>query len=236
MSLPSPERKQQFVERMFDRIAPRYDLLNRLMTFGIDRSWRRRLIEGLGLGPGATVVDLGCGTGDLLEEVRRRGGKPIGVDLSAGMLALARKRQAEFMLIRGDAACLPLKDACADGVVSAFALRNFVSIPGVLAEAARVLRSGGRLGILEVDRPRAAWRRLAFDTYFTRVVPLLGGLLSRREAYRYLSASLAYLPEEAELAAMLKNAGFTDVTKRSLTGGAAQFVLATRASAAGGQG
>ncbi len=234
MALPATEDKREFVERMFDGIAPRYDLMNRLMTLGIDRAWRRRLLAGLGLPSSSTILDIGCGTGDLLEEAATRGLRGIGVDLSAGMLAKAAERVPGAQLLRADAAALPLPDASCDGAVSAFAVRNFVSVDSVLGELGRVLRPGGRLAILEVDRPASATLRLAFDAYFRAVVPLLGRALSRGYAYRYLSDSRAYLPSAAELESMLGEAGFAAVDKRALTGGAAQLVFATRRAANSG--
>ncbi|RMF22229.1 MAG: ubiquinone/menaquinone biosynthesis methyltransferase, partial [Deltaproteobacteria bacterium] len=206
----------------------RYDLLNRVMTLGIDRAWRRRLVGELGLAPGATVLDVGCGTGDLIDEVERSGGRAVGVDISAGMLGECRRRRPGAFLVRADAVELPLADECCDGAVSAFALRNFVSIADVLREVGRVVRPGGRIGLLEVDRPASAVVRRAFDAYFGRIVPLVGRALSRGYAYRYLSASLEYLPADGELASMLADAGFEAPVKRVLTAGAAQIVLATK--------
>src|SRR5580658_8557545 len=129
---------------MFDTIAPRYDLVNRIMTFGLDRRWRRRAVRALGLARGALVLDLACGTGDLCLELAAAGYQPIGADLSFGMLTHARTRAP---LAQSDAVGLPVSSGCFDGIVSGFALRNFSDLAPVFAESARVLRGGGRLSL-----------------------------------------------------------------------------------------
>ncbi|MFM8411936.1 MAG: ubiquinone/menaquinone biosynthesis methyltransferase [Alphaproteobacteria bacterium] len=232
MSLPRPEQKREFVEQMFDEIAPRYDLVNRLMTFGIDRTWRRRAVEALHVGPGSRVIDLGCGTGDLVADVERTGADAVGIDLSGEMIAVGRRRLAGRSFVRGDAQCLPFPDASFDGVVSGFALRNFTSIPAAMQEAARVLRPGGRFALLEVNVPAWAPLRVLFNLYFTRVVPFIGRLFSRGFAYDYLAASVEYLPEFGRYRAILEDAGFVDVRRSILLGGVAQLVTAERAPAA----
>jgi demethylmenaquinone methyltransferase/2-methoxy-6-polyprenyl-1,4-benzoquinol methylase len=146
-SLPEGDAKVRAVEEMFDLIAPRYDLLNRVLTFGLDVRWRRVAVRSLGLAPGAVVVDLACGTGDLCREVAVQGHRPVGVDRSAGMLAAAR---TSAPLVRGDALRLPLADARADAVVCGFSLRNFVALGPVFAECARVLRPGGQLCMSDI--------------------------------------------------------------------------------------
>lgn len=228
MSLPAPSEKRAAVEAMFDRISTRYDRMNRWMTFGIDRNWRRRAIDSLALAGGERVLDLACGTADLAREATRRGAIVVGVDRSAGMLRVAA-RGSGYALVRGDALALPLRGGSCDAVVSGFALRNFTDLAAAFAECARVLRSGGRLALLEVDTPRGALRRAGHRLYFRGVVPLLGRLLADREAYRYLPDSVAYLPDEARLAEMLRAAGFDSSQKVRLLGGAAQLVTAMRA-------
>lgn len=232
MTLPAVAEKRAVVEAMFDRIAPRYDLMNRLMTFGIDRVWRRRAIAALALRPGDRVLDLGCGSGDLAVEAEAAGARVVGLDCSAGMLRTARGRGVRCGLVRGDALALPLADAAVDAVVSGFALRNFVDLPPAFAESARVLRPGRRIALLEVDRPASALLRFGHGVYFRRVVPLLGALLADRAAYAYLPKSTAYLPDEPTLFAMLAAAGFVGVQKHALLGGAAQLLTAERGARA----
>jgi demethylmenaquinone methyltransferase/2-methoxy-6-polyprenyl-1,4-benzoquinol methylase len=226
--LPPPVEKRAFVGQMFDAIAPRYDLMNRLMTLGLDRLWRKRTLTALGISPGYVVVDLGCGTGDLSAGARALGARPVGVDLSAGMLAAARRRGDAPILLRADATRLPLADASCDGAVSGFALRNFVSIEAVLDDCARVMKPGGRIALLEIDRPESGAFAAIFDIYFRRVMPALGALVSRGYAYRYLASSTVYLPPWSELRSMLERAGFREIVKRSMTAGTVQLVTAVR--------
>ena len=228
VALPDPNDKSAVVEAMFDRIAPRYDRLNRLLTLRLDQSWRRRLIAAVQIGRGDRVVDLGCGTGDLLDLAAATGAIAFGVDFSAGMLAAARRRNADVGLLRADAARLPFADGIATVVTSAFMLRNLVAIPPVLRETARLLVPGGSLALIEVDEPRLAVLRWGHAFYFRRVVPLVGGLLSDRWAYSYLPQSTAYLPPIERLRTMLAEAGFEQVTKIALSGGIAQLVTAVR--------
>ena len=224
--LPEGAEKVRAVEAMFDRIAPRYDALNRIMTLGLDRGWRRRAVRCLALPRRASVLDLGCGTGDLCRELAAAGFAAVGVDRSAGMLAA---RATGVPMLRADVLELPFPDRSVDGVVSGFVLRNLVSLPGFAAECARVLRRGGRMVLLEVDAPRGPVLRAGHAVYFGRVVPWVGGLLSDAAAYRYLPRSVAYLPDEPELLALLRSVGFPDATKLSCTGGIAQLLIGTKA-------
>jgi demethylmenaquinone methyltransferase / 2-methoxy-6-polyprenyl-1,4-benzoquinol methylase len=226
-TLPQGADKMRAVRDMFDAIAPRYDLVNRVMTFRMDVGWRRRAVGSLALPPGARVVDLACGTGDLCRELASAGLVPLGVDLSYGMLAAAR---TQAPLVQGDALTLPLRAATVDGVTCGFALRNLVALRPFLSELARVLRAGGRIALLEVATPPNRILRWGHRTYFGRVVPVIGGLLSDGSAYRYLPRSVAYLPEPGDMRRMIADAGFVDVDRRLLSGGIAQLILATRAS------
>jgi demethylmenaquinone methyltransferase/2-methoxy-6-polyprenyl-1,4-benzoquinol methylase len=223
--LPVGERKAQAVEEMFDRIAPRYELVNRVMTLGLDSGWRRRAVRELRLEPGDRVVDLGCGTGDLCRVLGKAGLRAVGVDMAAGMLA---KAHTSAPLVRADALQLPLRDASIDGAISGFALRNVVDIAACFREAARVIRPGGRAVFLEVSEPPNPLVRLGHSLYFRRIVPLVGGLLSDRTAYRYLPASTAYLPPPPELLALMADAGFTRCRRVQLGIGAAQLLIGTR--------
>jgi demethylmenaquinone methyltransferase/2-methoxy-6-polyprenyl-1,4-benzoquinol methylase len=210
---------------MFDTIAPRYDLVNRLMTFGLDQRWRHTTVGALALPEGARVLDLACGTGDLSRAATRHTYRVVGTDLSAGMLTANR---AGVPLVESDGSQLPFADGAFDGLVCGYALRNFTDLGATLRESARVLRPGGRLGILEVDAPTSGVWRFGFDLWFNKAVPVLGGILSDRTAYRYLPESVAYLPRSPVLRQMLLDAGFSAVGIRPLAGGLSQLILATR--------
>ena len=224
--LPEGAVKASAVRSMFDAIAPRYDLVNRIMTFRLDVAWRRRTVRRLDLPSGSVVLDLACGTGDLCRDLHRAAMTPVGMDLSWGMLVAAR---TEAPLVHADALRLPVATGSADGVTCGFALRNLTGLEPFFAELSRALRPGGRIAILEVDRPRNRFLRLGHGAYFGRVVPFIGGLLSNRDAYRYLPRSVAYLPPEEDLLAIISAAGFVDVAKERCSGGIAQLLTATRA-------
>ena len=224
--LPSGDEKATAVRSMFDAIAPRYDLVNRIMTFRLDVGWRRTSVRSLGLAPGGRILDLACGTGDLCRELAKPGYRPIGADLSYGMLAAAR---TEAPLVHADALRLPMPDDSVDGVTCGFALRNFVDLDRFLAEVARVVRPGGRIALLEVAEPPNPVLRWGHGFYFGKVVPRIGGLLSDKDAYRYLPKSVAYLPEPPALVQAVVDAGFPDAERRLLSGGIAQLLTGTRA-------
>lgn len=223
--LPQGEEKARAVRGLFDRVSPRYDLVNRVMTFGMDLGWRRRAVRELRLPGGALVADLACGTGDLCRELQRNGYRAVGFDFSLGMLERAR---TEAPLVQADILRLPVHDAATDGATCGFALRNVVDLPSLFAEAARVVRAGGRVVFLEASEPERPVMRLGHRVYFRRVVPLIGGALSDRAAYTYLPRSMAYLPPSGQLVGMLRGAGFPDARRVSLSGGIAQLLVGTR--------
>lgn len=223
--LPDPSRKAQVVRGMFDRISTRYDLVNRVMTFGMDVGWRRRAVRELRLPGGALVADLACGTGDLCDELLTGGYRAVGFDFSHGML---RNAGTSAPLVEADALRLPLADGSVDGATCGFALRNVTELTTLFAETARVLRPGGRVAFLETSEPDGRLLRAGHAVYFKRIVPLIGGALSDREAYRYLPRSMAYLPEPARLLSMLADAGFAGVERIALGGGVAQLLVGTR--------
>lgn len=228
LALPEPGEKAEVVRAMFDRIAPTYDRMNRVLTWRLDQRWRREAIAAARIRPGDVVVDLACGTGDLAELAAAAGARVLGVDFAAAMLTVARRRGVAATLVRADATALPVRADSADALTCGFALRNFTAIPPVLAEAARVLRPGGRLVLLEVGSPTHPVLRWAHRVYFGRVVPFVGGLVADRWAYHYLPQSVAYLPPAREIEEMVRDAGFGDVVIRSLLTGAAQLVTAVR--------
>ena len=224
--LPSGSEKAATVRGLFDRISPRYDLVNRVMTVGMDIGWRRRAIRELHLPAGSRVFDLACGTGDFCRELRRAGYLAVGFDFSFGMLAAAR---TDVPLVQADALRLPVDDASADGVTCGFALRNVVSLPDLFAELGRVVRPGGAIALLDASRPDNAVLRVGHAVYFERVVPMIGGLLSDRDAYAYLPKSMAYLPPPIEMLATLRAAGFPSARRLQLSGGITQLLVGVRA-------
>lgn len=223
--LPQGEAKGEAVQAMFDTIAPRYDLVNRIMTFRLDVRWRRIAITSLGLPDGSVLLDLATGTGDFCRELAEHGYASVGADFSFGMLAAARTDEP---LVQGDGMRLPIADGSVDGATCGFALRNFVDLPMVFAELARIVRPGGRIALLDASEPDNALMRFGHGIYFGKVVPFVGGLLSNKEAYGYLPRSLAYLPPRDELLDGLRAVGFSDVKHEQLTLGAAQLITATR--------
>jgi demethylmenaquinone methyltransferase/2-methoxy-6-polyprenyl-1,4-benzoquinol methylase len=224
--LPQGDSKRVAIEAMFDRIAPRYDRMNRVISLGQDVRWRRRAVATLDLGPGARVLDVACGTGDLCRELDAAGYRPIGIDLSQGMLEEA---STDAPLVRADAERLPFRDATFDGVICGFALRNFVDLDTVFRACARVLRPGGRLVALDAAVPDRLMMRLGNAVWFRGAVPLIGRWFGRdAEAYRYLPRSTAYLPEPAALLSCLAAAGFGIVDRSTMTGGSVQLIAGVR--------
>ena len=223
--LPTGEEKARAVQAMFDRIAPRYDRLNRIMTFGMDGSWRRKAIESLALPPGSSVIDVACGTGDFCRELQAHGLVPVGFDISFGMLSAAKTTAP---LVQGDGLRLPVGDATVDGLTCGFALRNVVDLNGLFEESARVLRPGGRVAYLETAQPDNALLRAGHQLYFHKIVPRVGGWLSDKDAYRYLPKSSAYLPPKGELLRLLESSGFTNVGARFFGLGAVQLLTGTK--------
>ena len=226
--LPTGEDKRVRVQDMFDRIAPKYDALNRVISAGMDQRWRRRSLDKIGVRKGDAVVDLACGTGDFCELVVQQGARAIGVDFALQMLKQGQNRGLEHEAVQGDGEWLPFRTASVDVVTCGFALRNFVSLKGVLAEVARIVRPGGRIALLDVDRPAFAPIRFAHSLYFDRIVPFIGGLVSDKKAYTYLPQSTAYLPPPEELKEMLAGAGFLQVERESLFLGSAQILTGVR--------
>lgn len=224
-TLPEGAEKAQAVQEMFDAIAPRYDLVNRIMTFRLDVRWRRRALRALRLDPGSVVVDLASGTGDLCIELGRAGLQPISADFSAGMLAADRSGVPR---VQADALRLPFADGALDGATCGFALRNFVALDEFFTELGRVVRPGGRIALLDVAVPPNRLVRWGHQLYFGRIVPRIGAFLSDSAAYRYLPRSVAYLPERDRLLSLARDAGFADAEHQALTLGITQLITGTR--------
>jgi demethylmenaquinone methyltransferase/2-methoxy-6-polyprenyl-1,4-benzoquinol methylase len=205
------------VRVMFDRIAPVYDAMNRIMTAGLDRSWRRLAAHSV-VRPGNRVLDACCGTGDLALACVEAGGDVTGIDFSEAMLARAARKSSAVEWRRGDLLALPFPAGSFDAATVGFGVRNVEDLPGALAELRRVLAPGGRVAVLEITRPSgvlALFYRLWFDV----LVPLLGRVLPGGWAYSYLPASVRRFPGPAELAKLLAAAGFVRVRYRLLAGG-----------------
>jgi demethylmenaquinone methyltransferase / 2-methoxy-6-polyprenyl-1,4-benzoquinol methylase len=205
------------VEAMFDRISPVYDLMNRVMTAGLDRRWRRLAAEQV-VRPGDEVLDACCGTGDLALEAERAGGRVTGLDFSEPMLERARRKSGTVEWVRGDLLALPFADESFDVATVGFGVRNVDGLEAGLRELARVLRPGGRLACLEITRPRGLLRPF-FRFWFDGVVPVLGKVLPGGEAYTYLPASVRRFPGPEDLAAVMGEAGFEEIGWRLLGGG-----------------
>jgi demethylmenaquinone methyltransferase/2-methoxy-6-polyprenyl-1,4-benzoquinol methylase len=224
-TLPEGEEKVRAVRQMFDAIAPRYDLVNRIMTFRLDVRWRRTAVRLLALPGASTVLDLASGTGDLCIDLARAGHRPISADLSLGMLRADRSGAPR---VQADILRLPVPAAAVDGVTCGFALRNLVDLPAFFEELARVTRPGGRIALLDVGVPHHRVVRWGNNIYFGKIVPKIGALLSDGAAYRYLPRSVAYLPDRDVMLAELRRAGFPDAEHRQLSGGLTQLMLGTR--------
>ncbi|MGE5689310.1 MAG: bifunctional demethylmenaquinone methyltransferase/2-methoxy-6-polyprenyl-1,4-benzoquinol methylase UbiE [Pseudomonadota bacterium] len=205
------------VRSMFDRIAPVYDAMNRVMTVGLDRRWRRETVREV-VSPGDRVLDAACGTGDLAIEAAKAGARVTGLDFSAEMLARARRKAPQLEWVEGDLLALPFDDAAYDAATIGFGIRNVADLEAGLGELRRVVRPGGRLGVLEITRPTGVLRPF-YTVWFDRVVPLLGRVLPGGEAYTYLPASVRRFPGPEELGDAMRRAGFEDVRHRLFAGG-----------------
>src|SRR6478609_4596895 len=205
------------VRTMFDRIAPVYDVMNRVMTAGLDVRWRR-LTASAAVRAGDRVLDAACGTGDLaIADLRAGAGRVTGLDFSEQMLERARKKHAAIEWIQGDMLALPFADETFDAATVGFGVRNVENLELGLRELRRVLRPGGRVAILEITQPRGALRPF-YSLWFDRIVPLLGKVLPGGDAYTYLPASVKRFPTAERLADMLREAGFAAVRIRLLAG------------------
>jgi demethylmenaquinone methyltransferase/2-methoxy-6-polyprenyl-1,4-benzoquinol methylase len=212
------------VRRMFDRIAPVYDLMNRTMTVGLDQRWRRATVRAA-VRSGDRVLDAACGTGELAIIAAKAGATVTGLDFSERMLERARRKAPDLDWVRGDLLRLPFSDASFDAATVGFGVRNVADLAGALAELHRVLRPGGRLAVLEITRPRGPLR-LFYSLWFDRLVPLLGKVLPGGEAYTYLPASVRRFPGPDELAAQM--AGFGSVRYELFAGGIVALHVAVK--------
>jgi demethylmenaquinone methyltransferase/2-methoxy-6-polyprenyl-1,4-benzoquinol methylase len=232
-----PDKQPDRIASMFDAIAPRYDLLNHVLSAGIDRRWRRRAIQALGLTGRETLLDVCTGTGDVALESRRAGAaaRVIGVDFAGAMLAIGLEKVrragdgARIALVRGDATRLPVRDAGVDAATVAFGIRNVERPELACAEMARTLKRGGRLAILEFGVPRIPGISTLYLWYFKYLLPLIGRSVSgHTAAYSYLPASVGAFPPPAEFMTILRQAGFVEVEAVPLTLGVVYLYVARR--------
>jgi len=202
---------------MFDRIAPVYDAMNRVMTMGLDVRWRRLGARAV-VRPGDSVLDAACGTGDFaVADLRAGAARVVGLDFSPRMLERARRKAPQVEWVEGDLLALPFADAAFDAATVGFGVRNVADLELALRELRRVVRPGGRVAILEITRPRGPLRPF-YSLWFDRVVPLLGKALPGGAAYTYLPASVKRFPAAGALAALMQEAGFAQVRYRLLAG------------------
>ena len=228
MSVDSGTLSPDGVRTMFDRIAPAYDVMNRVMTAGLDRRWRW-LAATATVRPGDRVLDACCGTGDLAVADRLAGGTVTGLDFSERMLERARAKDGAVSWVQGDLLALPFADASFEAATVGFGIRNVADLSTGLAELRRVLVPGGRLAVLEITQARGILSPF-FKLWFEGIVPLIGKALPGGGAYSYLPASVRRFPGPAELAAELARVGFGEVDYRLLAGG----IVALHTGTAGG--
>ncbi|HEY4346735.1 MAG TPA: bifunctional demethylmenaquinone methyltransferase/2-methoxy-6-polyprenyl-1,4-benzoquinol methylase UbiE [Gaiellaceae bacterium] len=219
MTVESGRLPAEGVQRMFDRIAPVYDAMNRVMTLGLDQRWRKATVRAV-VRERDHVLDACCGTGDLAVAAWKKAGAGhvVGLDFSGRMLERARRKAPELEFVQGDLLALPFEDASFDSAVVGFGVRNVEDLQGALKELRRVLRPGGRVGILEITTPRGVLKPF-YKLWFDRIVPLLGRLLPGGDAYTYLPASVRRFPGPEELAELLGSCGFEAVQVRLFAGG-----------------
>jgi demethylmenaquinone methyltransferase/2-methoxy-6-polyprenyl-1,4-benzoquinol methylase len=221
-ALASPERKRRYNRRLFTTIAPRYDLITRLLSYGRDQHWKARLVALAGIAPGERALDVACGTGDIALRLQALGAEVVGLDLTPAMLLLAKRRPgaARVAYLAGDIGALPFRDATIDVVTAGYALRNVADLDAGIRELARVVRPGGRLLALDFNRPAFPPVRLAYEAYLWVVGSILGLALHRDpDTYRYIAASLRRYPGAAGVAHRLRGAGFTDTVWYPVLGG-----------------
>ena len=231
------QTKKEEVREMFDNIAPKYDLLNHTLSVNIDRIWRRRVVNEVRRAKPRRILDVATGTGDLAIALARRirDVQVMGVDLSEAMLAVARRKvevrglDNRIVLERGDAEHLDVADASVDAATVAFGVRNFGDLAAGLRELARTIKPGGKVVILEFSRPRNRVFRALYEFYSYKILPRIGGLVSRdKRAYEYLPASVGEFPAPAVFLEMMEKAGFRNCRARSQSFGIAQIYIGER--------
>ncbi|PLX82523.1 MAG: bifunctional demethylmenaquinone methyltransferase/2-methoxy-6-polyprenyl-1,4-benzoquinol methylase UbiE [Desulfuromonas sp.] len=229
--------KGRGIREMFDAIAPRYDLLNRVLSLGIDRRWRTFAVRQLQIPEGGKVLDVATGTGDVALEIATQTPESVhivGEDFTQGMLVLGKEKIAEsphrsrISLVNAPCEAMPHPSRTFDGVTIAFGIRNVVDRPAGLREMHRVLKPGGRAVILEFSNPRSRLFKALYHFYFRRILPFVGGLISRRSAYQYLPDSVLEFPDQESFMALMAEAGFTRLRHFDQTFGIATVYVGER--------
>ncbi len=232
----SPADKRRYVRRLFATIAGRYDLITRLLSFGLDQRWKARLVDAMSVEAGTRALDLACGTGDIAALMATRGATVTGLDITPAMLKLARAKPhgEAIRWIAGDMTALPLAEASVDVITTGYGLRNVPDLPRALSEAHRVLAGDGRLASLDFNRPESRTVRAVYLAYLSVVGSVLGWMLHRDpDTYRYISASIRRYPGGKGVARLLEDAGFVDVRVLPVLGGLMAIHLAAKRPIAG---
>jgi demethylmenaquinone methyltransferase / 2-methoxy-6-polyprenyl-1,4-benzoquinol methylase len=226
------DKRPSIIGRMFDRLAPTYDLLNTILSFSLDKAWRRAAVNLLEIRAGDAVLDIATGTGDLAIPAARGGGNVIGIDLSRQMLLRALGKAEEqglrirYSVVQGDALSMPFRNGTFNSAMVAFGIRNMNNLDAFLAEIHRVLSVHGRFSVLEFSMPERSLFRWIYGVYLTYAVPIIGGLISGDyDAYRYLRNSVAGFPVPGELEGMMKGQGFRVVRSRPIFWGISHLYL-----------
>lgn len=228
-ALARPETKREYNQRLFATIAARYDLITRLLSFGRDQAWKKRVVELAGVGAGDSVLDLACGTGDLVARSREQGANVVGLDLTPKMLTLARQRKIDSPLVAADMCLLPIAKETFSVVTVGYGLRNVPDLPSALSEIHRVLKPGGRLCALDFDRPESAWLRAIYLGYLNVVGGALGWVLHRDpDTYRYIPASIERYAGARGVVKLMESAGFVNVRHVKVFGGFMAIHVAER--------
>ena len=219
--------KKKFVEKMFDDISPHYDILNRILSFGIDKYWRKKLIKSMNIQMGQSILDIATGTGDVIFSINKKYQvHSTGLDISKKMLDIANMKLKKnkinnISFIHGDAENLPMEDNSYDHICISFGFRNLGDYNIALSEFYRVLKPGGTLSILEFSQSKSKFFNTMFQFYFNKVLPKVAAVISRADAYRYLPESVKYFPDQTKINDFLNNNNFDNVSFTSLTFGVA---------------
>jgi ubiquinone/menaquinone biosynthesis methyltransferase len=232
----SPADKRRYVRRLFATIAGRYDLITRILSFGLDQRWKKRLVNATGTGPGDRALDLACGTGDIANLLAAKGALVTGLDITPVMLQLASAKPGHPAIrwVAGDMTSLPIRDESMDVITIGYGLRNVPDLPRALSEAHRVLVNGGRLASLDFNRPEPRIVRAVYLGYLSVVGSVLGWILHRDpDTYRYIPASIARYPGAKRVAQLIEDAGFNDVRVLPVLGGLMAIHLAAKRPIAG---